>query len=362
MIFKITLNSNINSVGDVFFTIPSKYELIKAEKIVYDLCNERIVRLYNDNSVEFKTQIVNLLNNELDKMVATETAYHFLILKEIADLSTEKGYPIITLGDLSGSIISYLLGITKYDCFSTNLKNYAPKIIWGTEENTKTPDFTIGIAPQIRSLINERLDSKYGSISCDNKTYKQISLDDVKTCENLGKLLKKFGSHPDNCEFDDTIYLRVVENIVDDYLNLTRETKECVDYTSFSKELLQKNTWNFDSALRLYAYTNGAFNHTKSTSVLNDSNFFVTREEFFKCLTQHNIPANIALDIVKKGVWSMGEKRKKYVEVLDNYNVPEHIKNYFSDVTHLCTYSSCVDRLLHNCYIAWYQEKHPTEF
>lgn len=357
MTFKITLNSNINSVGDVFFTIPLKNELVKAEKFICDICNKRIVELYNNKSSDVKTQITNHLNSELNKMHSTKTAYHFLILKEIVELSREEGYPVVSFGDLSGTIISCLLGITSYNHLNANVEFYAPEIVWGTDENPHLPDFTIGIAPQIRSLINERLDSKYGHIPCDNKTYKQISLIDVESCEELGQLSKKYGNLPDICKFDNKLYLQVVKNIVGDYLKLTKETGELVDYSSFSEEKLQEVDWDFNSTLRLYAYTNGSFNHVKSLSVLNNSNFFVSREEFFKCLTQYNIPYNIALDIVKKGIWSTGERREKHIEILDIYGVPEYIKDYFSCVTHLWTYSSCVDRLLHKCYITWYQEQ-----
>lgn len=42
-------------------------------------------------------------------MCATETAYYFLVLKEIAELTQEEGYPIKTLGNLSGqSFLIYL--------------------------------------------------------------------------------------------------------------------------------------------------------------------------------------------------------------------------------------------------------------
>ena len=156
------------------------------------------------------------------------------------------------------------------------------------------------------------LDSKYGYISCDNKTYKQISLIDVESCEELGQLSKKYGNLPDICKFDNKLYLQVVKNIVGDYLKLTKETGELVDYNSFSEEKLQEINWDFTSTLRLFAYTNGSFNHVKSLSVLNNSNFFMSREEFFKCLTQYNIPYNIALDIVKK-VFGPQEKGVKNI-------------------------------------------------
>ena len=128
------------------------------------------------------------------------------------------------------------------------------------------------------------------------------------------------------------------------------------------EEIKQITSWDFHSVLRLYAYTLDSFNHTKSIQNLNNENFFVTRDEFFKNLTCHNVPIDIALDIVKRGVWSTGAKREKYIHILDKYNVPEYIKNYLSDVTHLWVSADCVGRLLHMCYMAWYQEHFPTEF
>ncbi|MBQ8298278.1 MAG: hypothetical protein IJX99_00105 [Clostridia bacterium] len=316
MKFKLTLNSNEPVVGDVFYTVPTTEEIRKAEKIVIDLCNERITEVYKESGQEVQRIVRDCLNNEIEKMCATETAYYFLILKEIAELSQEEGYPIITHGNLPGSIISYLLGITGYEPLSVGVENYVPEPIWGTDINITIPDFTVGIAQQIRPLIHERLDAKYSDVACVNDIFKQIPLIDVKTCEILGTLSKETGKQPLISDFNSAVYNHVARN----------------------------------------------FNQRKSMSNLNNQNFFVTRDEFFKNLVCHNVPADVALDIVKKGVRSTGAKREKYIKTLDEYNVPEYIKNYFSDVTHLWVSADCVGRLLHKCYMAWYHENFPTEF
>lgn len=356
MIFKLTLNSNEPLVGDVFYTVPTTEEIQKAEKIVIDLCNERITEVYKESGQEIQKIIKDCLNNEIEKMCATETAYYFLVLKEIAELTQEEGYPIKTLGNLSGSIISYLLGITEYEPLSVGVENYLSELTWGTDTNITIPDFTLGIAPQIRPLIHERLDAKYSGVECDNNIFKQISLIDVKTCEVLGTLSKETGQRPLISDFDSSVYQRVVRNIIDD----------CMEEDSVKallhEEIKQITHWDFHSVLRLYAYTLDSFNHTKSILNLNNKNFFVTRDEFFKNLTAHNVPTDIALDIVKRGVRSTGAKREKYVTELEKYNVPEYIKNYLSNVTHLWASADCVGRLLHMCYMAWYQEHFPTEF
>ena len=77
---------------------------------------------------------------------------------------------------------------------NNGVENYLPELAWGIDTNITAPNFTIGIAPQIRSLISERLDSKYSGVECDNDIFKQISLVDVKTCEMLGSLSKETGA------------------------------------------------------------------------------------------------------------------------------------------------------------------------
>ena len=356
MRFRLTLNNGNSAVGDIFYTVPTTNEMQKAEKIIIDFCNERLAAAYKANTQEEQKTIEACLNHEIEKMCTTESAYYFLIAKEIAEVSQEAGYPVKTLGNLSGSIISYLLGITEYDPLNIGVENYFPEFIWGTDTNIVAPNFTIGIAPQIRSFISERLDSKFSGVESDNDIFKQIPLMDVKTCEMLGTLSKETGKCPFISDFDSAVYNRVVWNIIDGCME--EDSVKVLLY----EEIKQVTSWDFHSVLRFYAYTLDSFNHTKSIQNLNNENFFVTRDEFFKNLVCHNVPADVALDIVKKGVRSTGAKREKYVKELEKYNVPEYIKNYFSDVTHLWQSSDCVGRLLHMCYIAWYQEHFPTEY
>ena len=160
MRIKITSAGNNSTFGDVFFSVPTKEEMQKAEKRVTEICHKKALKIYKDNPNVFENEIFARIEKEIEKMSATETVYHFLVLKEIAEVSREAGFPIMTEGNLSGSVISYLLGITEYDPISFNL-DYTPiELLWGTDETVITPDFSTGIAPQIRPLIHSRVDSK----------------------------------------------------------------------------------------------------------------------------------------------------------------------------------------------------------
>lgn len=344
MIFKVT-------PCDVFFTVPTPEELQKAEETVANLCQERILAIYKDNDAT-RQKVSVWLDAELEKMRATGTGFHFLILRDIALCSREAGYPIIALGDLSGSVISYLLSITEMDPF----EYYTPEIVWGLDTNTITPDCTIGIAPQVRLLIPKYLDSQHGFMPCDREMFRKISLVDVNTCEQLGVLAQETGKEPTVDDIDNAICLRAAKDILEEF------SKENGTSIPLVEEFNQPENWNLHSLLRLYALTKGEFNNGNNLMNLNSQDFFVTREEFYHCLVQYHVPAEIALEIVKKSVWATGAKREKYTAILESYQVPESVKDYYAKVQHLWTMASCVGRVLHKCYLAWYQEHFPEAF
>ena len=353
MIFKVTKSINTVSNCDLFYSVPTDEELKKAENIIYDICNKNISKYYSES---LKEKAYERLNYEIKQMRVTESAYDFIIVKEIAEISILENYPIVAHGDLSGSIISYLLGITKYDPINLVTENPVLELVWGTISNPVKPNFSIGVSPQIYQIIQKRLDEKYGFADCFSELYKQISLVDVKSCETLGKLSKNTGKYPTIQDFDISVYIRTAKNLVNEYF------ENDINATLLIEEIEQIEKWDFTLLLRLYAYINGSFEQQSTLNNLNDSDFFVTRDEFFNKLLSYNIPVDIALDVVKKGVWSRREKRQNYLKLLKSYNVPTHIENYFLNTTHLWTLSSCVDRLLHKCYISWYQEKFPEIF
>lgn len=350
MEFKVTNSSNVMCVGDVFYSVPTAEEIKKAEDIIITICNENIDKYYSDNLQE---KVYERLNYEIKQMCATDSVFHFLIVKEIAEVSRKEGFPIITLGDLSGSLISYLLGITEYDPIDISMESPVLELVWGTVSKPVKPDFSIGIAPQIHPLIQKHLDAQYGFVECDKELYKQISLIDVKNCEILGNLSKEVGKRPSIQDFDNEVYIQAAKSIIEEFLEANKKPVNLIE------EIKQIERWDFSLLLRFYAYINGSFEQPITLDNLNNSNFFVTRDEFFKSLLTHNIPDYIALDIVKKGVWSQGKKRQTYLKMLKSYNMPEYIESYYSNVTHLWTLSSSIDRLLHKCYIAWYQENYP---
>ena len=333
MIFKVTPN-------EIFFTIPTLEELLKAEDKVAHLCRERLSTIWKEDPMT-RQKVSAWLNIELERMRATRTAFHFLMLCEIVSYSREKGYPVVALGKLSGSVISYLLSITGRAPF----EYYTPETVWGLDANPISPDCTIGIAPQVRPLLQKHLDSCYGFTDCNREMFRQIPLVDLDICVQLGVLLQDIKKYPTVGDIDHIVCFHVAMDI------LTEFAKEHGLDVSTIEEFCRSKTWDLHALSRLYAFTMGGFNDGSNLACLDDPKFFVTREEFYHYLLQYNIPVDVALEITKNGVWATGSKRQKYNATLVSYHVPEFVMNYYSQVYNLWTMASCVDRVLHKCYL-----------
>ncbi len=366
MQFTITSAENNSTFGNVFFTVPVKEELLKAEKNIMDICNQKISEIYNKNSTRFKLATTRL-KQESEKMCITETAFYFLILKEISDISKQNGYPVMS-SDLSGSVIAYLLGITSVDPLSINT-NYSPiELLWGTDANPDPPSFETCIAQPIHPLIHKQLDNKYGFTVCNDRLYKEFSLIDSEMCLILGFLKKATHNKVPLSSQSQTLYIHIAQGIIYDYiyelelLGTTNDTFDQISHISnLAKELKQMPNIDFSFLFRLYAYCQGSFAHKKSLSALNDPTFFVTRDEFFNALTNHNMPVDVSLEFVKRGVWSE-HNRDKYVNILKSYNMPKYICDFFDITTNLWDADACIGRLLPICELLWYKLNFPEEY
>ena len=405
MLFKITSAGNNSTFGDLFFTVPSPEAMESAVQEISELCRVRAGELYGGMNYASPR-----LEAELAMMRKTNTAFHFALLKEIADLSRREGYPVMPEDNLAGSMIAFLLGITSinpmppyYQCRAVDCAfscegntetdlvgidmadkkcplcgermkkdgyNIAIEPIWGTKDNPQAPNFSIDIAAPIRSLIHHQLDSKFGFVDSDNALYKQLSLADSALCERIGDLAKATGVSPNTAQYQDEVYLQVLKNVADDLVDELTEFKESghindeqyVNGMSFAKELKSVISCDFCTLTKIYGYIYGSFSNPKALRKVYDPHFFTLRDDFFKALVSCGVPDEIALDLAKRGVWSLTERRKEYISILEQYDAPQVLQEYFNSVANLWPASACISRLQLICAIAWYQINYPEEF
>lgn len=383
------------------FTCPTEEEIKNIEQQIIKLCRGKAGELYGMNF------IVGRLETELQLMKKTGTAFHFALIKEITDLSREEGYPVMIQGALSGSVIAYLLGISYINpmkahyrcsdsictfCFDTKIStsgfgidmpdkicqksegeikkygfNIPFEIVWGSFYNPQIPDFSLSIAAPIRHLIKKRLNAKFGAVNSYKKIYKEIIIADSKICENIGIIAKKTGVFPTSEQYKKDVYIEVLKYIAKDSNEMLAEfienksisEKEYARGRAFTEEIETITECDFKTLTRIYAYLNGSFTHKKSLENIYKPDFFVSKDEFFEVLTSYGMSDDIAFDFIKHAFWSYNNKHNKYEYLLDEYNIPLWIKNYFSEVNSLWSVAPCISRLQLKCVMAWYEINYP---
>lgn len=173
----------------LFFTAPIKDESFTEQ--VSELCYERLH--------EMGPSISNLrsrLETELSCMRNTQSAIHFLILKMIKEASRAMGYPIMLGGAISGSVITWLLGISDIDL---RTRKTELRFIWHARTGKlRRPDFDVWIAEEVREEIIRTLDRELGKYPEDyiHDTHYRIAMPDMAACSKLGRLRKESGVMP----------------------------------------------------------------------------------------------------------------------------------------------------------------------
>lgn len=340
---------------DIEYKPPIQNSIDKMADQVAKLCGKRL-KVYGNSK-----PAIRRLESELAVMKQTNTAFEFLMLKEISDLSHEEGYPLLEEGKLSGSLIAFLLGITSFNPILPLGSKEAQEepfaytdMIWASVQHPKKPSFSIVIAKSVKDLIWQRLTKKFGYLESSEETLHRLSLLTDTSCDDIGELAKLTGQLPKLNQFGNEVYLAVIKDLADTY------KKRLGD--SFAKELKSIASCDFYTLTQILGYIHGSFFQERTMKDLYDPGFFTLRDEFLKVLLSCGIPDDIAFDFVQCGVWSRGSGREEYALILEKYSAPQSLKDYYNKVANLWPASACVSRLEIMCTIKWYQINYPKEF
>ena len=332
MRFKVTSKGNNSTVGDLFFSLPTQAELDAAADRVEELCRQAV-----PEDARYQAR----LEEELQRMREAGAAYHFLLMREISELDS-----IMLQGNVAGSLISKCLGLTSVDVLDpvlvANHLSTPTEFIWGLPGETQLPELDACINPGARPLIHSRLDKCYGKVKADDSLFRQITLPSwhrpVRTalpvCTDALCLAasyieaKNTAAHIKKLLAEGSIEKKWGEDI----LHLTEEMKEMT-------------ACDLPTLVRLYGYLRGNFTEKYQLANLQDPWFFTTREEFYAKLLDLGMPKAEALDTVKYGVWSQGEKRERYTALLQKYAAPEELLKRFSETDNLWSAASILSRI-----------------
>ena len=328
----VTSEGNGSTFGDLFFSLPVQEARTAAAQEVADLCRK---------ALPAGEGYAQRLEAELKRMEETQSAYYFLLLQAVNEAAEGR---FTMLGSGAASLISMLLGLTQVDPMDVSLVaehlDTPLEFVWGAEGETRLPDLSAAIDPSVRGLLQRYLDRCYGMVYSDEELYCRISLVDW----DCGWQRNHFV--PDNC-------LQVLHKVAQERearaLELLQEesiTKE--DYrnlVTLTDEMHAMTSCDLPMLIRLEGYTRGSFLGEMHVADLQNPWFFTTREEFYAALRTLGMPSGDALVLVKRGVWSEGSKRERYVELLKEYGAPRPLLEQFARMQNLWLSSSIRNRL-----------------
>lgn len=335
MQFAITSAGNNSTFGDLFFSLPTEEASAHGAELVEKLCRQE----------ELPTQAhADRLEEELQRMRDSQTAYHFLLMKEISKMAPGG----ITLhACASASIICKLLGLSAIDALYPDLvENHLStpvEFVWGLPGSGQLPILEAAIAPEIRVQIHRQLHRKYGRVDTNDDLFRQISLVDQfkPTLRNTVPQCT-----PELC-------LKALHAIAQEEAERTREhfRVDAIEETEFhsrmnlAEEMQAMTSCDLPTLIRLYAYGVGNFEDKRQVDRLQDSWFFTTREEFYTMLLTLGMPKEEALEMISRGVRSRDERRARFLERLVQYNAPPELIDNFLNTTHLWSAAACLSRI-----------------
>ena len=319
MRFQVTSGGENYGVGALFYSVPSKKEIDKANVTIKKLCREKVGELYGGQNF-----MVARLEDELFLMEKTGAGFDFLLLKEIADFSREQGYPVLLMGDISGSVILYLLGVSlinpmppHYRCEGECYPNFevVEKAISGFDlpdrcchicgkqmvkdghdirldmvwkGDTQPQGLDIAIAETIRPYLPEYLDEKFGNCEADKMLYRRISMPSNSQCQLVGELNKKTKTKWSLEIFQDEALLQhVLKEFIKDEERHLEEMKAhhpetatwCEQELAFIKSCETITKVDFRTLTRIYGYRVMGTEEQKVKENVYDEHFVIFKDE-----------------------------------------------------------------------------------
>ena len=249
--------------------------------------------------------------------------------------------------DADSSVICKLLGMTTTDGLNPELVEHhlstPVEFIWGLPGQSKLPVLSAQIPSEIRPQIFDQLRRKYGGLDTDDDLFRQISLVDYYKPVQRSTV-------PQHTE---ALLVKALHTIAQETAECAQEhfNKNAIDEAEFrsqmnlAEQMLAMSTCNLPTLIRLYAYRLGNFEEKRQVARLQEPWFFTTRNEFYAMLLSLEMPKEEALEMVRRGVWSRGERRARYMEHLLQYGAPPELIENFSKTTNLWTAGACLSRI-----------------
>lgn len=328
MEFRVETNIGYSRAGHVYFNKPTQVEIDKAFNLISAECYDLLTKKYGDWTVAKYR-----LDEALGYLKDSNTAFHMLVLRHIAELAKEKNDIVICRS--SSSIVEYLLDITIVDPLPPHHICPVCKRIEMREDVADGFD----LQPQKCSVCGTDM-TRNGhncseSIGWSSKWNSMKSYDILVTETTLCHLQKHLSSCLSETESDSSCYCSVAFSTPLDFncLNvLQRVTDKCLRQIPMD----EKTVWTHSL-----------------------QNFLESRESEIElpmnCLISfHDLLQVIGLEMSHYREKQYGMINKPYCATFRDFDKTQ--------ITYLFPKASCVNIAMQLYYMMWYENNYPNEY
>ncbi len=357
--------------GGIFYNVPTEQEIDRIHENIEEKCENLVEEKYAEN-LDMYCEAMERLAQELDLMEQTRCAFEFFLVEAVLQYSSYEGYPILVYGELAGSFIAYLLGITNFNPLTPETR-IDMHMVWKRRNGKiQSPNFSLGIASCVREGLNHFLNCtpELYNIKANKEINKFISMPNDGWCWKIGELIRRTNSYYDN-SMSEKLSMNAFQTWVDESMdNYKKYIKtDSVNKAIWKEKMLllqsMKSIENVDrqTFVKLYAYLMMGYKGKKILDKLNQIDFYVFEDDLFLALLDLDIPKEKVAEMVFDKI--MRESLcndTTYVNQLADYGVPENLLNYYCEVFSLWGKAPCISRVNMYYVLEWYKQNYPVEY
>ena len=291
------------------------------------------------------------LSRELNVISDTASQEAVRIVRKIAALSREAGYPVMLCGPESGLLTAYILGASvvrpeQYGCGDIPLYFFSEQ-----SRRSLPPSFEIAVAEPVREKIIPHLEKEFGGTAVEKTGAVgkgRITVSSYRALDMIGKLASMTGVPFDSIKLDTQDLAAAVR---DDII------KEMIIDNNASGDLLEDP---YPGPEKYYSFARCYANVKKDRALLDAVGDYHFRDNVFAALVKIGFDERDACRLSR--LWSRGEQRQAEIDLLRERGAPDQLIETFRHLTNLWTRTACLSRTNIMQILKFYEINYPKEY
>ncbi len=374
--------------GHVYYDLPEAFEIKTAQHALEDVCRARAQELYGASA-----PVSDRLTSELRHLEETDSAFHFLILKEIAELSKEERAPMLC-GGSGAPFVEYLLGASPIDplpphyrCENCRFLEFSaeaadgfdlpPKRCPGCgralhrdghncsaaihqynhEGRVSWPYYAVRLSDDVIRKLPRRLDSRFCETRSKRHLFRDVEYQTLPRNRLLTRLSEATGTDAAAIDLDDdAVWNAVAKEQYEICLSKRTNPEESGDALKANRRKTadpKEKAFSVFDLTRIIGFRHASCSLGADAFELRSPVFYATKDDIYDALTGAGFPADKAA-ILSHGIgWGRNRSLK---------HVPSAIVGNMYAFESMWTRRNCLVEAFGHYLLKWYEIHYPETY